>query len=63
VTSDQKVREGGRSVAVHALIATGVDAAGQWEILGIDVASPEDGADGWRSCAAWPPAACPASPW
>jgi transposase-like protein len=42
----QKVREGGRTVAVHALIATGVNAAGYREILGIDVASSEDGA-GW----------------
>ena len=42
----QKVREGGRTVNVHALIATGVDADGHREILGIDVASSEDGA-GW----------------
>lgn len=42
----QKVREGGRTVNVHALIATGVNAAGYREILGIDVASSEDGA-GW----------------
>jgi putative transposase len=42
----QKVREGGRTVNVHALIATGVNAGGQREILGIDVASSEDGA-GW----------------
>jgi putative transposase len=42
----QKVREGGRTVNVHALIATGVNAAGHREILGIDVASSEDGA-GW----------------
>ena len=42
----QKVREGGRTVNVHALIATGVNAGGKREILGIDVASSEDGA-GW----------------
>jgi putative transposase len=42
----QKVREGGRTVNVHALIATGVNAGGSREILGIDVASSEDGA-GW----------------
>ena len=42
----QKVREGGRTVNVHALIATGVNADGKREILGIDVASSEDGA-GW----------------
>ena len=42
----QKVCEGGRTVSVHALIATGVNAGGKREILGIDVASSEDGA-GW----------------
>jgi putative transposase len=42
----QKVREGGRTVNVHALIATGVNSDGHREILGIDVASSEDGA-GW----------------
>ncbi|MGW2370755.1 IS256 family transposase, partial [Streptomyces sp. NPDC001667] len=42
----QKVREGGRIVNVHALVATGVNADGHREILGIDVASSEDGA-GW----------------
>jgi transposase-like protein len=42
----QKVREGGRIVIVHALIATGVNADGHREILGLDVASAEDGA-GW----------------
>jgi putative transposase len=41
-----KVREGGRVVNVHALIATGVNADGHREILGLDVASAEDGA-GW----------------
>ena len=42
----QKVREGGRTVNVHALIATGVNAGGKREILGLDVATAEDGA-GW----------------
>jgi len=41
-----KVREGGRVVGVHALIATGVNAEGYREILGIDVTTGEDGA-GW----------------
>jgi putative transposase len=41
-----KVREAGRVVNVHALIATGVNADGHREILGLDVASGEDGA-GW----------------
>jgi putative transposase len=42
----QKVREGGRTVTVHALIAVGVNADGHREILGVDVTSAEDGA-GW----------------
>ena len=41
-----KVREGGRVVAVHALVATGVNADGHREILGLQVTSAEDGA-GW----------------
>ena len=41
-----KVREGGRVVAVHVLIASGVNADGHREILGVDVTSAEDGA-GW----------------
>jgi putative transposase len=46
----QKVREGGRTVNVHALIATGVNAGGRREILGLEVASSEDGA-GWLAFA------------
>jgi putative transposase len=41
-----KVREGGRTVNVHALIAVGVNGDGQREVLGLDVAASEDGA-GW----------------
>ena len=41
-----KVREAGRVVNVHALVATGVNADGHRRILGLDVASGEDGA-GW----------------
>jgi putative transposase len=41
-----RVREGGRTVLVHALIATGVNADGKREILGLEVTSSEDGA-GW----------------
>lgn len=41
-----KVREGGRVVNVHALLATGVNADGHREILGLQVTSGEDGA-GW----------------
>jgi transposase-like protein len=41
-----KVREGGRTVNVHALLATAVNADGHREILGLHVTSAEDGA-GW----------------
>ena len=41
-----KVREGGRVVNVHALLATGVNADVHREILGLQVTSGEDGA-GW----------------
>jgi putative transposase len=47
-----KVREGGRVVNVHALIATGVNADGHREILGIVVASPRTARVGWLSGAA-----------
>jgi putative transposase len=41
-----KVREAGRTVNVHAMLATGVNADGYREILGLQVSSAEDGA-GW----------------
>src|ERR1700712_3776596 len=41
-----KVREGGRVVNVHALVATGVNGDGHREILDLQVTSAEDGA-GW----------------
>ena len=41
-----KVREGGRTVNVHALLAIGVNADGYREILGLQVTTAEDGA-GW----------------
>jgi transposase-like protein len=41
-----KVREAGRTVNVHALLATGVNADGYREILGLHVTTGEDGA-GW----------------
>jgi putative transposase len=41
-----KVREAGRTVNVHALVATGVNAEGYREILGLHVTTSEDGA-GW----------------
>ncbi|MBG0819304.1 IS256 family transposase [Planomonospora sp. ID91781] len=42
----QKVREDGRTVNVHVLVATAVNADGRREILGLEVTSAEDGA-GW----------------
>ena len=41
-----KVREGGRVVLVHALVATGVNRDGHREVLGLNITSAEDGA-GW----------------
>src|SRR5690348_7153055 len=41
-----KVREHGRTINVHTLVAVGVNADGGREVLGLDVASDEDGA-GW----------------
>ena len=41
-----KVREGGRVVKVAVMVATGVNADGHREILGLEVTSGEDGA-GW----------------
>jgi putative transposase len=41
-----KVREAGRVVGVHALVATGVNNDGHREILGLHVTTAEDGA-GW----------------
>ena len=40
----QKVREGGRIVNVCVVVATGVNAEGQRETLGLDVGASEDGA-------------------
>ncbi|MET7458735.1 transposase [Streptomyces sp. NPDC005574] len=40
----QKVREGGRVVNVHCLVAVGVNNEGRREVLGIEVTSAEDGA-------------------
>ena len=58
-----KVREGGRVVNVHVLTATGVNADGHREILGIDVTSAEDGA-GWLAFFRdLPSAACPGCRW
>jgi len=40
----QKVREGGRIVNVALVVATGVNADGRREVLGLDVGTAEDGA-------------------
>ena len=40
----QEVREGGRIVNVSVVVATGVNAQGQREVLGTDVGASEDGA-------------------
>jgi len=42
----QKVREAGRIQSVAALVATGVNAAGFREILGLDLVTSEDGLAG-----------------
>lgn len=44
----QKVREGGRIVNVAVVIATGVNADGHREVLGVDLVTTEDGA-GWTA--------------
>ncbi len=44
----QKCREGGRIVNVATVVATGVNADGHREILGVDVITSEDGA-GWTA--------------
>jgi putative transposase len=46
----QRVRDGGRIVNVAALVATGVNAEGRREILGLDVATGEDGASWLAFC-------------
>ncbi len=39
-----KVCEGGRIVNIACLLATSIDAEGQREIFGVDLATSEDGA-------------------
>ena len=63
----QKVREGGRTVNVHCLIATGVNAEGYREILGIDVTSSEEpdwpaSPDPPTAARTWPPPPAPTPP-
>jgi Transposase, Mutator family len=58
-----KVREDGRVVNVHALIATGVNADGTGRSSVWTSPPARTGRAGWRSCAVWSPAACPGSSW
>jgi putative transposase len=58
-----KVRENGRVIGVHTLIATGVNAEGYREILGLQVTSADDGRAGWASSATWWPGAYPGWRW
>jgi putative transposase len=58
-----KVREAGRIQSCAALVATGVNAAGCREILGLDVVTSEDGA-GWTAfCRGLVARACPGCAW
>jgi putative transposase len=56
-----KVREAGRVVNVHALIAVGVNADGHRERSACRSPRPRTAPAGWRSSATWSPAACPVS--
>ena len=59
----QKVREGGRIVNVAVVVATGVNADGHREILGLDLITTEDGA-GWTAfCGDWSLAGYRVWPW
>ncbi|KBJ22315.1 transposase [Mycobacterium tuberculosis MAL020208] len=58
-----KVREAGRVVGVHTLIATGVNAEGYRDLPISRSPPPRTGPAGWRSSATWSPAACPGSRW
>ncbi len=62
-----KVREGGRVVNVHALLATGVNADGHREIptheLACRSAPPKTAPAGWPSSGTSPPAASPEFSW
>ena len=48
----QKVREGGRIINVHVLVATAVNNNGNREVLGLEVTSAEDGAEARNPTAA-----------
>ena len=58
-----RVREGGRIVNVACLLAVGVNCESHREILGVDVATSEDGAGGSPSSGPWSLEACPVCIW
>ena len=59
----EAVREAGRIADVACAVATGVDADGHREVLGLDAVTTEDGA-GWTAFGgAWSPGASPACGW
>ena len=49
----QKFREAGHIVNVSVVVATGVNAEGRRELLGLDVGTSEDGPSGCRSWGRW----------
>jgi len=59
----QKVREGGRICSVAVVVPTGVNAAGNREILDLDLHTSEDGAGWTRSFEAWWPEVSRACAW
>ena len=58
-----KVRENGRTVNVHALLTTGVNARATARSSACTSPPARTGPGGWRSSATAPPAACSASCW
>jgi putative transposase len=58
-----KVREHGRVVNAMVLVATGVNADGHREVLGVKVATSETTEPGTPSSPTWSPAACRGSCW
>jgi putative transposase len=58
-----KVREGGRTVNVHALLATGVNNDGTGRSSACTSPASRTARAGWPSSATWSPAACPESRW
>lgn len=58
-----KVREAGRVVGVHTLIATASTPRATERSWASRSPPPRTGPAGWRSSATWSPAACPGSRW